>query len=220
MILGANEEAVSLARMLRTKPHLGYDVVGFCSAQEVIDLGVPWLGPLDAAPELVTLAEAKTAIFATTSLGLGEADRLVRRLHDAGIHIELSAAFRDLETSGHSGPRAFAKHLFDVSISGTALVVVAPLIAVCALLVKLTSPGAVLVHQIRVGQGGRTFRRHKLRTMVQDAEAMVVGRQEQNASDGPLFKLREDPRVTRVGKVMRRLWSMSFPSCGMSSRGT
>jgi exopolysaccharide biosynthesis polyprenyl glycosylphosphotransferase len=222
VIIGANEEADSFAAMFHNTPHLGYDAVGFCSDDEVLGSSVPWLGRLDAAPELVAAAGATTAVIATTSLGPSEANRVVRNLHDAGIHVELSAGLRDipadrlsvrdlgrhavfyLEPTVRSGWRAVAKRAFDVSISAVALALAAPILGVCAVLVKLTSSGRVFFHQERIGQGGVPFRIHKLRTMVQDADAMVVDLTDQNEADGPLFKLRDDPRVTPIGKVLRR----------------
>ena len=223
VIIGANDEAASFAQMFRSTPHLGYDAVGFCSDDEVSGTDVPWLGRLDAAPELALAAGANTAVVATTSLGPVEANRVVRRLHDAGIHVELSAGLRDipaerlsvrdlgrhavfyLEPTVFGGWRAVAKRAFDLSISLTALILVAPLLATCALLIRLTSPGGVLFHQDRIGSRGKVFRIHKLRTMIDGADAMVLDLAELNEADGPLFKVPNDPRVTRVGKVLRTL---------------
>lgn len=223
VIIGANEEAAAFARMFRSSPHLGYDAVGFCADEHVAAKGVPWLGRLDDAVDLVGASRATTAVIATTSLSPAEANRVVRRLHDAGIHVELSSGLCDipaerlsvrdigrhavfyLEPTVHSGWRAVAKRAFDIVISLVVLLITAPLLAVCALLVKITSPGGVFFHQERVGRGGGIFRIHKLRTMIEGADAMVIGLAEQNEADGPLFKLREDPRVTPVGKVLRRM---------------
>jgi exopolysaccharide biosynthesis polyprenyl glycosylphosphotransferase len=223
VIIGANEEAESFVRMFQSTPQLGYEPVGSCSDDQGFETGVPWLGSLEAAPELVAAAGATTAVIATTSIGPAEANRVVRRLHDSGIHVELSAGLRDipaerlsvrdlgrhavfyLEPTVHSGWRALAKRTFDVSISLATLLATAPVLAVASVLVKLTSPGPVLFHQVRVGKDGTTFRMHKLRTMVDGADAMVGHLLEQNEADGPLFKLRNDPRVTRVGRVLRSL---------------
>jgi len=223
IIIGSNEEAQAFARMFRGLPHLGYDVIGFCADEQMSSSGVPWLGRLDDAADLVAAVGATTAVVATTSLGHIEANRVVRRLHDAGIHVELSSGLCDipaerlsvrdlghhavfyLEPTVHSGWRAVAKRAFDVVVSLIALVLTGPLLAVSAVMIKLSSPGPALFHQERVGQGGRVFRIHKLRTMIEGADAMVVGLAEQNEADGPLFKVRQDPRVTRVGRVLRGL---------------
>ena len=223
VIIGANDEAASFAMMFRTTPHLGYDAVGICSDAGHAEMGVPWLGGLDDAAELVASAGATTAVIATTSLGQGEANRVVRRLHDAGIYVDLSAGLRDipadrlsvrdlghhavfyLEPRFHGGWRAVAKRAFDISASLVALVALAPLLAFCALLVKLTSPGGALFHQVRIGRGGKPFRIHKLRSMVADADARVIDLTHRNQAGGPLFKLWDDPRVTPVGRLLRKL---------------
>ena len=78
------------------------------------------------------------------------------------------------------------------------------LAAVIALVVRLDSPGPVIFRQIRIGRGGQPFTMYKFRTMVQDAEARRGELADRNEADGPLFKMRQDPRVTRVGAFLRR----------------
>jgi len=223
VIIGANEEAEALVKMFVSVPHLGYDAVGFCADGHMTENSVPWLGGLENAADVIAASGATTAVIATTSLGPIEANRLVRHLHDAGIHVDLSAGLCDipadrlsvrdlgrhavfyLEPTVHSGWRAVAKRTFDLSITMVALSILAPLLAVSALIVKLTSRGGALYHQDRVGRGGTVFRIYKLRTMIPGADALVGELSAQNEADGPLFKLRDDPRITRVGKVLRTL---------------
>jgi lipopolysaccharide/colanic/teichoic acid biosynthesis glycosyltransferase len=111
-------------------------------------------------------------------------------------------------------PRALAPHHaalkrgVDVVGAAFALLALAPLLAVLALLVKLDSPGPVLFAQTRVGRGGRPFRMLKLRTMRDGADAEKASLAHLNHSDDPrLFKIPADPRVTAVGRVIRR-WSL------------
>jgi lipopolysaccharide/colanic/teichoic acid biosynthesis glycosyltransferase len=100
------------------------------------------------------------------------------------------------------------KRSIDVVVAGLALVLCAPLMALLAILVKLDSPGPALFAQTRVGQGGRTFRMLKLRTMRDGAERERDAVAELNQHDDPrLFKIPADPRVTRLGRVIRR-WSL------------
>lgn len=98
----------------------------------------------------------------------------------------------------------FAKRAMDLLLSAAGLVVTLPLTIAIALLVKLTSPGPVLFRQERSGRGGTTFSMLKFRTMYLDAEARHVELTTSNEADGPLFKLRCDPRVTPVGAWLRR----------------
>jgi len=85
-----------------------------------------------------------------------------------------------------------------------ALTTAMPLLAISALAIKLTSPGPILFTQERYGLNKRRFKMYKLRTMVADAELQQQMLEEFNEASGPVFKIREDPRLTRVGKVLRR----------------
>ena len=97
-----------------------------------------------------------------------------------------------------------AKRVFDVVISTVLLVVFAPVFAAVALAIRLTSTGPVLFRQVRSGQHGRPFRIYKFRTMCVDAEQQRTALAERNEVDGPIFKMSQDPRVTRVGHWLRQ----------------
>jgi exopolysaccharide biosynthesis polyprenyl glycosylphosphotransferase len=97
-----------------------------------------------------------------------------------------------------------AKRAFDLVASAAALVLLAPVLLAIAAAVKLDSPGPVLFRQRRVGLAGRTFTLYKFRSMRQDAEAQRRALEARNEMDGPVFKIRDDPRVTRVGRFLRR----------------
>jgi exopolysaccharide biosynthesis polyprenyl glycosylphosphotransferase len=103
------------------------------------------------------------------------------------------------------GHRAILKRSFDLLISSGALLMASPLMLMIALLIKLSSPGGVLFRQQRVGMNGRRFTMFKFRTMVDGAEGLRGGMAEQNEMDGPVFKMRNDPRITRLGHYLRRL---------------
>jgi exopolysaccharide biosynthesis polyprenyl glycosylphosphotransferase len=104
-----------------------------------------------------------------------------------------------------AGARA-AKRLMDVAVAGGALLFLAPVFAGIALAIKATSPGPVFFRQERLGRGGRPFRIWKFRTMVRDAEArrFELAHLNEMKGAGPLFKIKRDPRVTRVGEFLRR----------------
>ena len=105
------------------------------------------------------------------------------------------------------GRRAYrlAKRAFDAAFSAAVLVVLLPLMALVALAVRLDGTGGpVLFRQVRVGKGGREFEMYKFRTMVPDAEGMLGELKGLNEKTGPVFKIRDDPRVTRVGRFLRR----------------
>jgi exopolysaccharide biosynthesis polyprenyl glycosylphosphotransferase len=104
-----------------------------------------------------------------------------------------------------SGARRVAKTVFDVVGAGLLLLVFAPLLAAVALAVRLDSKGPVLFRQTRVGRYGREFQIYKFRTMHTDAERRLAEIRHLNEGDGVLFKMQNDPRITRVGKHLRRL---------------
>jgi lipopolysaccharide/colanic/teichoic acid biosynthesis glycosyltransferase len=97
------------------------------------------------------------------------------------------------------------KRLLDITVALALIVVTLPLALLVAAAIKLDSPGPIIFRQLRVGQHGRVFWMYKFRSMVCDAEQVKAALAEINEADGPFFKLRRDPRVTRVGHVIRRL---------------
>ena len=96
------------------------------------------------------------------------------------------------------------KRLFDIAASGVALWLLLPLLLVVALLIKVTSKGPIFFRQKRVGLHGRTFPMLKFRTMVANAEALKASLSEKNEQSGPVFKMKNDPRITPVGRILRR----------------
>lgn len=103
-----------------------------------------------------------------------------------------------------AGAEAFMKRTFDVLGSAVLLILLAPVFLVVALCVKVNDPGPVFFHQERVGKDGTRFQMHKFRSMVVDAEARLAELQARNEGAGVLFKMKDDPRVTRVGAFIRR----------------
>ena len=111
------------------------------------------------------------------------------------------------------------KRLFDVVAAATLLLVVLPTLALAALAIKLSDAGPVLYRQRRVGRGGKTFDMLKLRSMVVGADRMQVDLTRENCTDGLLFKVKDDPRVTAVGRLMRRLSIDELPQLWNVVRG-
>lgn len=110
-----------------------------------------------------------------------------------------------------------AKRALDVLLAAVGLALCAPLLLACALAIRLSDGGPALFVQERVGQGGRRFRMYKLRTMVVGAEALQPALP--NDATGPVFKMRHDPRVTPVGRVLRRFSLDELPQLVNVLRG-
>ena len=112
-----------------------------------------------------------------------------------------------------------AKRALDITVAAALLVLAAPLMLLIALAIKLDSPGPVIFRQRRVGKDGRPFTFYKFRGMVADAEARLHEVAHLNEVDGPIFKSRRDPRVTRVGRVLRRTSLDELPQLWNVLRG-
>lgn len=108
-------------------------------------------------------------------------------------------------------PLPWWKRSFDILGAAIGLVVLSPLLALTAVAVKSTSPGPLFFKQLRCGQGGRAFLLYKFRSMVDGAEEMQEALRRRNEQDGPAFKIKADPRVTRVGRFLRRTGLDEFP---------
>jgi exopolysaccharide biosynthesis polyprenyl glycosylphosphotransferase len=219
VIVGNNDEARELARMLGEDPTHGYRVVGFVSdAGGQDDL----LGTEAETLDVVRRTGAGGVIVAASALSVAVSNRLVRDLVHSGVHVELSSTLRDiapdrltvrplgpfpvvyLEPRRPVGWRSAAKRAFDLSLTALGGLLVLPISTVISVAIKLDSKGPVIFRQTRVGKDGRPFDVRKFRTMVVDAEDRLAELQTENEADGPMFKIKDDPRVTRVGRLLRK----------------
>lgn len=141
------------------------------------------------------------------------------------VRSNIKRAARFIKTQANRDVREFGPHMrraVDIAGSFAGLVALMPLLLLAAGLIKLTSKGPVLFSQERVGHRGRPFRMWKLRTMYTDAEARkaaLAATQEEAALDGPRFKLRRDPRITPIGRILRKLSIDELPQLYNVLRG-
>ncbi|WP_454778554.1 exopolysaccharide biosynthesis polyprenyl glycosylphosphotransferase [Georgenia muralis] len=141
---------------------------------------------------------------------------LVSQLTDvAGPRVHASPAHNlpmvHVDLPQYSGFNHLAKRALDVVVASLILVAMAPVLALVALAIKLEDGGPVIFRQQRVGQNGETFTMHKLRSMALDAEDRLAELRGHDDGNGVLFKMRDDPRVTRVGRLIRRFSLDEFP---------
>ncbi len=218
LMIGDNSESQLLEKMFDEETWLGYDVVETIDPTRVGDPNELTTRVLQAARE----ANATGAVVAATAIETRHSNRLIRDLIDAGIHVELSSTLADIDPSRltvrplgrfpvvyvepvqRSGWRAAAKRAFDFTLASTAVVCLAPVMAGIAVAIKRGSKGPVFFKQSRVGKDGEPFDVMKFRTMVPDAEEILAELQEANEGAGPLFKMKDDPRVTGVGAFLRK----------------
>ena len=221
IIVGTGCEAVSLLHATQRRPDLGYEVVGF-TGDPLGGAGTDVLGSIDDTPDVVRRTGAVGAILSVASLDPDVVNRLTRTLTDAGCHVTLSSSLHDIditrtrsqsidgrlmiyvEPTNRSRTHMLLKRAFDVVVAGLALLLTLPIILFAAVAIKLDSRGPVLFRQVRVGKDGELFEILKLRSMVQDAEEQRSELEELNERTGPLFKMSADPRVTRVGRILRK----------------
>jgi exopolysaccharide biosynthesis polyprenyl glycosylphosphotransferase len=228
VVVGRGGAVLDLVDRLRRTSHVGLDVVAVCVTPDdrprvarAIDLPV---GGLDDV--LATAAELGADTIAVTSASETAASYL-RKLswQLEGTGMELLVAPGLVEVAGprlhirpfdglpllsveqprFEGWRRVVKGALDRSVALAALVLLAPALGLIALAVRLSGPGPVLYRQQRVGLGGQHFTMLKFRSMVPGADQQVAGLSDGNDADGLLFKMRQDPRVTPVGRWLRRL---------------
>lgn len=232
LILGLGERSRSLAARIQASPELGYKIVGFVATDES-DVGNSDIVPAETAiPLLGTLADLQRILEAGTvdemmiCLNAEErfsvVTRVVRLGRELGVVVRLLPSSADarllerLHVEMFDGKlvvtlfrerflfQLLAKRVIDVSISFFLLILLSPLMLCIAVLIKLTSPGPALFVQERVGMNRRRFRLYKFRSMVVDAEQRRAGLESLNEMDGPVFKIQNDPRITRVGAFIRK----------------
>jgi exopolysaccharide biosynthesis polyprenyl glycosylphosphotransferase len=223
--LGSPQAVRELVEVLDRAPWMGYRVVGMCvpRGQQAEDVGVPVLGDIDDVRRLAVDLGVDGIIVAGGSYSsaadlrrLGwdlqglELDMLViPSLTDiAGprVHMRHVAGLPFVQVEEPQSDRAggWAKRTFDVVVAASLVVALSPLLMLVALLVRLQDRGPVLYRQRRVGANGAEFEMIKFRSMVVDAEHRLPDLTHANEYDSVLFKIREDPRVTRVGRVIRK----------------
>ncbi len=227
VLVGSRTIPRFLAQRLREEPRHGYEIAAVAD-QGLIDErafgGVP-TGTLDDLPRLVEEAQAEEVLVGHPALGQQALLAIIETCERRRIPIRMVPATYDLLIDGSdfeevdgiplvriNEQRArpahrVSKRIFDVACAAVLLVLSAPLLAALAVAIRIDSPGAAIFRQLRVGRNGRPFRVCKLRTMVQRAEQLLPALVDVARLPEPVFKLDDDPRVTRVGRVLRR-WSL------------
>ena len=229
IVVGHELAVVGISRQLRRERYHGLEVVGAClpplgPAHDGQVGGLPVYGTFDDVHRAVALARADTVIV----LSCPELDglalrRLAWRLERDDIDLIMASALIDVagdrttirpvdglpmmhvEHPNLSGARRLVKAVFDRTGAAFLLAMLSPALLVLSVAIRTDSPGPVLFRQVRVGRNGRPFVMFKFRTMCVDAERRLTELHRQNEHDGVLFKIRDDPRVTRVGRWLRRL---------------
>ncbi|WP_240669729.1 sugar transferase [Actinoplanes solisilvae] len=226
ILVGHELSVIGMSRQLRRERYHGLEVVGVCLPPEHDGEGVSELvvyGTFDDVAGAVEQADADTVVvLSCPELDGATLRRLAWRLERDEVDLVVASALVDVAGARttirpfdglpmlhvehprlHGGSR-LVKEVFDRLGALALLMIFGPLLMAVALCVRCTSRGPVLFRQVRVGRDGRLFRIFKFRSMYVDAEARLAELRHLNEHDGVLFKIRDDPRVTRVGHYLRR----------------
>ena len=230
VIVGAGDVGRLVARKLRRHPEYGINPVGFVdrvahAAAGDTD-GLPVLGSLEDLPGIVARFDIARVVIAFPASPHEETLDLARSLNELGVQVDVVPRLFELISPGigiHtaeglplvglppsdlSRSSRLLKRGMDVGLATLALVLMAPVLVAVAILIKLETPGPVFFRQVRMGSGERTFRIYKFRTMVAGADERKAAFAHLNVhalagGDERMFKIPDDPRVTRVGRFLR-----------------
>jgi exopolysaccharide biosynthesis polyprenyl glycosylphosphotransferase len=225
LVVGDHDHLAGLIKALNSVPEAGYHVVAACcSDTDQTHFGqVPVLGDETDAAEVARRIGVNTvACTNSSSLGTGGLRRLSWALEGQDVNLVVAPSLTDVagprvltrpvagmsllhvEAPVFAGPRLAFKTVIDRCAAALLLILLSPLFAVVAVLIRRDRRGPVFFRQERVGRSGETFPMLKFRTMLVGAEAMLPSLQDRSEGKGPLFKLREDPRITPIGARLRR----------------
>ena len=235
LVVGAGALAQAYADRFEGRRELGFRVVGHVGPAGAVTR--PVLGPLEALEgilhgnvidELLVCLDPDDSSLLGPVLSLGQEEGKVVRLPvDATTALLGRGRLESLDglpilSIMNSPDRVLgllAKRVVDIVVSASALVLLSPVLLAIAVAIKLGDGGPVLFRQTRIGLHGRPFEMVKFRTMVPDAEARLGELAHRNEIDGPAFKLSDDPRTTRVGRLLRRTSLDEWPQFWNALRG-
>jgi exopolysaccharide biosynthesis polyprenyl glycosylphosphotransferase len=227
LVVGGTGLGQQVLNSLAAQPGLGYDLVGYLDAHPIVNSSMPsrvyrHLGAIDSLPAALVEHQIQRVILALPYWEHAKLPDLVQLCRTFGVDYQIAPDLYQLsfdrvdlmQVSGLpllrpkevslTGLNLVVKRVFDVSL----VVLTAPFTLlvglIIAAIIRLDSPGPALFQQTRVGKGGQLFTCYKFRTMVVDAEQRKAELTTLNEADGPLFKMRDDPRITRVGRFLRR----------------
>ncbi|MHC6591776.1 sugar transferase [Arthrobacter sp. C152] len=230
IVVGEPEDVRYVVHQIRKKSGPVYQILGVClpgsrrgAKLRVDDEIVPVLSSTDDIPRTARLATADSVIIAGPLPG---GNRFIRelgwQLEECSAEMVLAATLTNVagprihwrpveglplmhvDIPQYSGGKHILKRMVDVALAGMALLALSPVLLLLAAIVRRDSPGPVLFRQERVGKDGQTFGMYKFRSMVVDAEERLAHLNVSNEGAGVLFKMREDPRVTKCGRWMRK----------------
>lgn len=228
LVVGTNGRALSFVRKIISHPELGYRVIGFVDQEwegtaAVRDGGFELACDFDGVPQFLRESVVDEVVMALPMRSFHyQASQIAAYCEEQGITVRQLSNIFDLKmarssaeewegdplithrTGAIEGSHQLIKRVLDVMVSGLLLLFLSPLLIAAVILIKLTSPGPIFFVQKRLGLNKRRFGVFKFRTMVVDAEQKMQQIEHLNEVSGPVFKIKNDPRITPVGRFLRR----------------
>jgi exopolysaccharide biosynthesis polyprenyl glycosylphosphotransferase len=228
LIVGTNARAMEFGHRLESHPEAGYRVIGFADmewrgAEEVRSRGGKIVCDLDHLWEFLRQNVVDEVVISLPIRSFhSDASKIAHFCEEMGIIVRLPVGLFDLkfgrtsveEYEGESVISIYtgsarrgaliAKRTLDFLVTSLLITILSPLMVTVAILIKLTSPGPIFFRQKRVGLNKRLFSIWKFRTMIPDAEARIAQLEKRNEAEGPVFKIRNDPRITPIGALLRK----------------
>ncbi len=235
IIVGANPRTAHLLEVLNNDSSLGYNVLGIIEsdAERLKEFGsseTRYLGGVDSIQTLLQDEPVQTVFVGLPVRSHYEnIQRVARYCEAAEVPVHLIAdlfptniatnqqifiedvPLLSLSTIPEAYTKLAFKRLFDFLVASVLIVVLSPMFLIVAIFIRLDSKGPLLFYQERVGQNQRRFNMIKFRSMVVNAEELREKLAAQNEADGPVFKMRNDPRITRIGRFIRKYSIDEFP---------
>lgn len=231
LLIGKGEVGRSVLRTLIARKDLGFKLIGYMHDGKDNDLGIigsryPDFGAYENLPKLLSEQPDLHSVFVALPGNMyGDVMRIIRICRNSNVPVQVAPDLFQLslsrvQTNSMGGIPILSmreiqisffelmlKRILDLILTSIALIPVSLVCLFVAIAIRLDSPGPVIYRAKRVGKHGKDFTMFKFRSMVVDAEDKRAALQEMNEREGPIFKIREDPRLTRVGRFLRR-WSL------------
>lgn len=232
LVVGTGRRGVEIAKMIAEHKYWGYKILGFVSDGHRLPNGWGRYRVFGNVPDIKSILEESQRnpaaepideiVFAVTRKKLDEMKQIFLMCEELGVRTRVAMnifqnrvarmeieeiegiPFLTFTTTPSNETQLAFKRLLDVAISMSLLALAFPLIVIAAVAIKLTSPGAVFFKQQRMGLNGRVFMLYKFRTMIEDAHERRGEVSHLNQMNGPVFKAKDDPRITIVGRWLRK----------------
>lgn len=233
LIVGTGKRAQRFVNLISKHVEWGINIIGLVD-EDVVKInniihGHRVVGSFKDVPDIIKNNVVDEVMFIVPRSWLNKIEEIMYRCEIEGLRVSVALDLFELKLSKakysyldnfpiltfESTPdkliRLMVKRLFDIIFSGTALILLSPLFVVISILIKTTSKGSIFFKQQRSSLYGRKFLLYKFRTMVEDAEAKLKDLLVYNEMDGPVFKMKDDPRITKIGKFLRKFSMDELP---------